>query len=201
MKLVEWHTNTAWIDDDTEPFAFLLNRYGRYLDSDEYADFRVYNYIDISVDRTWTFYDYLEPLTIHYDGGISLHGLAWARRRAVVNSASARPGTGSFSVGGSCNGRPAPGWKSIMRYPCACTMQRAKGSTKRITSYGKPTNHTPTGQWSADEVVEVAGPTWTFPAILPGDTSCAWSSTISRRKRRLSRWVFGSRRRSWRACG
>ena len=48
MKLVEWNTNTAWIDDDTEPFAFLLSKYGRYLGSDEYADFRVHNYVDIS---------------------------------------------------------------------------------------------------------------------------------------------------------
>ena len=34
-----------------------------------------------------------------------------------------------------------------------------------------------------------------------GTMSCAWSSTTLRRKRRLSRWVCGSQRWSWRACG
>ena len=32
--------------------------------------------VDISLARPWTFYEYLEPLTVHYDGGVSLLGLA-----------------------------------------------------------------------------------------------------------------------------
>ena len=76
VKVVEWNTTNPWIEDDTEPFAFLLNKYGRYVGSDEYADFQVHNYVDISLDRPWTFYEHLEPLTVHYDGGISLLGLA-----------------------------------------------------------------------------------------------------------------------------
>ena len=76
VKVVEWNTNGAWITDDTAAFAFLLRKYGRYLGSEEYADFKVYNYVDISLDRTWTYYENLEPLMIHYDGGISLRGLA-----------------------------------------------------------------------------------------------------------------------------
>ena len=137
VKLVEWNTNTAWIDDDTEPFAFLLRKYGRYVGSDELADFRLHNYVDISLSRPWTFYDYLEPLTVHYDGGISLHGLALGQAgRAVVNSAAATPWEGIVLCGQSCNGRPPPGWISIMRFPCACTIWRAKGSTKRMMSYG-----------------------------------------------------------------
>ena len=36
---MEWKTESRWIDDDAEPLAFLLTKYGRYLSSDEYDDF------------------------------------------------------------------------------------------------------------------------------------------------------------------
>ena len=57
VKVVEWNTVNRWIDDDIEPLAFLLTKYGRYLSSDEYDDFQVHNYVDISLERPWTFYE------------------------------------------------------------------------------------------------------------------------------------------------
>ena len=44
--------------------------------SEEFANFQLHTYTDIALDRPWTFYEYLEPLTVHYDGGIDLLGLA-----------------------------------------------------------------------------------------------------------------------------
>ena len=166
VKLVEWNTNTAWIDDDTEPFAFLLNRYGRYLDSDEYADFRVYNYIDISVDRTWTFYDYLEPLTIHYDGGISLHGLALGQKEEQLSTQHLLDLGQDRSLWGVLQWQTSPGLE--VDYAISLRLHNAEGARvyQADNVLWDPTNHTPTGQWSADEVVETLVQL-EFPADLP----------------------------------
>ena len=52
VRVVEWNTNGAWITDDTAAFAFLLRKYGRYVGSDELADFQsLHNYVDISLGR------------------------------------------------------------------------------------------------------------------------------------------------------
>ena len=76
VKLVEWKSESRWIGDDAELLAFLLTRYGRFLGTDDYDDFTVHNYADISFERPWLFYEQPEPLTINYDGGIALKGLA-----------------------------------------------------------------------------------------------------------------------------
>ena len=78
VRVVEWDANTTWIADDPERFAVLLGKYGRYLGSDEYAHFPVHNFM--------AFYEHLEPLTIHYDGGISLHGLALGQGEEQLSS-------------------------------------------------------------------------------------------------------------------
>ena len=33
--------------------AFICNKYGRYLGSDEYTDLRIHSFTDISLDRPW----------------------------------------------------------------------------------------------------------------------------------------------------
>ena len=76
VKVVQWNTESRWIDDDAQPLSFLLTKYGRYLHTDDYDDFQVHNYADISFERPWMFYEHLEPLTVNYDGGITLQGLA-----------------------------------------------------------------------------------------------------------------------------
>ena len=136
VKVVEWNANTTWIEDDPEPFDFLLSKYGRYLGSDEYAHFRVHNYV-ISLAHPWTFYEHLEPLTgpLRWRH-ISPRACLGPGRGATVISAVAQPGTGSFSVDGPAMAGQPPGWISIMRYPCASTMLRAQGSTKRMMCYG-----------------------------------------------------------------
>ncbi len=76
VKLVEWKSESRWIGDDAELLAFLLTRYGRYLGTDDYDDFTVHNYADISFERPWLLYEQPEPLIINYDGGIALQGIA-----------------------------------------------------------------------------------------------------------------------------
>ena len=70
VRVVEWRDHAAWIGQDMGRLAVLFSKYGLYQNLDEYPDFRFHNYTDISLDRPWTFYDQLEPLTVDYDGGV-----------------------------------------------------------------------------------------------------------------------------------
>ena len=79
VKVVDWTTDVIWAGDEDERVAILMEKYGRYLGTDEHSDFLVKHYTDISLDRPWTLYDQLESLTVNYDGGISLLGLVAGR--------------------------------------------------------------------------------------------------------------------------
>ncbi len=76
VKVVDWDSRAAWTGDESDRFAVLFGRYGRYLGSDAYGSFRIHNYTNIALDQPWTFYDHLEPLTVYYDGDIALEGIA-----------------------------------------------------------------------------------------------------------------------------
>ena len=76
VKVVEWNTDSFWIVDDAEAFLFLLGKYGRHVNSERFADFQIHTYTNISRASHWTLYDHLEPLTVRYDGGITLTGFA-----------------------------------------------------------------------------------------------------------------------------
>ena len=76
VRVVNWDTEVIWAGDEDERLGVLLEKYGRHLGVDVYPDFQVINYSDISLDLDWTLFDDLEPLIVHYDGGISLLGLA-----------------------------------------------------------------------------------------------------------------------------
>ena len=75
VKVVDWKDGIVWSEGDTR-LVDLLDKYGRHQGSDEHRHFRIHIYTEVALDRPWTFYDYLEPLTVHYDGGIDLRGLA-----------------------------------------------------------------------------------------------------------------------------
>ena len=86
VKIVEWNTISRWVREDTTPVTFLLNKYGTYLGTDNYADFRIHNFTGISFEHPWTFYEKIEPRTVLYDGGIALHGLALGQGEAQLPS-------------------------------------------------------------------------------------------------------------------
>ena len=76
VRVIEWKSDSQWIGNDVQPLTFLLTKYGRFLNSHDYEHFAVYNYTDISFERPWASFVHPEPLTIDYDAGITLHGLA-----------------------------------------------------------------------------------------------------------------------------
>ena len=164
VKLVEWKTYTHWLEDDVEPFDFLLRKYGRYVDSDEVDGFRVHNYVDIFLARPWTFYDYLEPLTVHYDGGISLHGLALGQGEEQLSTRQPLPLGRERSLWGVLQWQTSPGLD--IDYAISLRLYNAAGEMAHQADdvLWKPTNHSPTSQWPADEEVESL-----FHLDLPGD--------------------------------
>ena len=69
VKVVQFTGNSTQV-------VLLLDKYGRYLGSDEHSQFNIHTYTDVALDRPWTVYDSLQPFTVRYDGGISLLGFA-----------------------------------------------------------------------------------------------------------------------------
>ncbi len=76
VKVLDWKEDLTWSGEGDENLVALLGKFGRYSGSEEFSNFRLYTYTDIDLERSWTFYEYLEPLTVPYDGGIDLRGLA-----------------------------------------------------------------------------------------------------------------------------
>ena len=153
VKVVEWKTASFWIEDDTVPFDFLLRKYGRYVGSDEYAGFRVHNYVDISLSRTWTFYEYLEPLTVHYDGGISLHGLALGRGKEQLSSQHLFNLGEDRSLWMGLQWQTSPGLDKD--YAISLRIYNAEGERSYQKDHVLRNPHlAPTSQWSADDVVD-----------------------------------------------
>lgn len=85
MKVVEWTNDYAWVGRSGRLVAFLLGKYGRFLGSEEYANFRIHSFTELSLDHPWTFYE-LELLTVKYDGGIALQGLALGQGAEQMSS-------------------------------------------------------------------------------------------------------------------
>ena len=166
VKVVEWKSNNPWLEDDIERFTFLLSKYGRYLSSDEYVDFRVHSYVDISLDRPWTFYEQLEPLTVQYDGGIGLHGFALGQGKEQL-SARQLLDLGQASVlWGVLQWQTSPGLD--VDYAISLRLHNWEGERvyQADDLLWKATNHTPTSQWSANKAVETLVQL-EFPADLP----------------------------------
>ena len=164
VKVVEWNTKNPWIEDNTEPFDFLLRKYGRYLGSDEYARFRVHNYVDISLARPWTYYESLEAPTVHYDGGISLQGLALGQGKEQLSTRQPLPLGRDRSLWGVLQWQTSP--ELEIDYAISLRLHNADGERvyQADDVLWKPTNHSPTSQWPADEEVESL-----FHLDLPGD--------------------------------
>ena len=94
VKFIDWRNDIVGGDARAdEQIVFLLGKYGRFQDSEEGPSFQIRHYTDISLDLPWTTYDRLEPLEVHYDGGISLRGLALGQGTEQLSS------QGPFTLG------------------------------------------------------------------------------------------------------
>ena len=153
VKVVEAKTASFWIEDDSVPFDFLLRKYGRYVGSDEFAGFRVHNYVDISLSRPWTFYEYLEPLTVQYDGGVFLHGLALGQGEGQLSSKQLFNLGKDRSLWMGLQWQTSPGLDSD--YAISLRLYNAEGERAYQKDHVlRNPQLVPTSQWSADDVVD-----------------------------------------------
>ncbi len=154
VKVLEWNSRNPLIEDDSLPIDFLLRKYGRYSGTEQYTDFRVHTYTDIILDRPWTFYEYLEPLSVSYDGFIRLHGFALgqgARQLSVADMTELDPAS---KIWGVLQWQTAPDLED--NYSVSIRLYNGKGTAvfQEDTVLWNPANHTPTSRWPAHEAVD-----------------------------------------------
>ena len=164
VKVVEWTRDYSWVGHDARLVVFLLRKYGRYLGSDEYADLRIHSFTDISLDRPWTFYE-LEPLTVKYDGGIALQGLALGQAGEQMSSRQL------FDLG-----RDRPLWMALrwqtapgleVDYAISLRLYNDEGERAHQEDFVPRSRlDLPTGQWWAEEEIDFRT-VLAVPADLP----------------------------------
>ena len=168
VKLVEWKSKSRWIGDDAELLAFLLTRYGRFLGTDDYDDFTVHNYADISFERPWLLYEQPEPLIINYDGGIALQGIALGHDAEQLPFGQLLNLGPERSLWGVLQWQTEPGLD--MDYAISLRLYNAEGERafQEDAVLWNP-DHWPTSYWSASASVDTRI-LLHFPADLqPGD--------------------------------
>ena len=168
IKLVEWKSENRWIGDDAQQLAFLLTKYGRYLSTDEYDDFTIYNYADISFEQPWLHYEQLDPLTIHYDGGIILQGLALGHDDEQLSFGQLLDAGHERSLWGVLQWRTEPGLK--IDYATSWRLYNTEGERSFQQDYvlWSPI-HLPTSYWSPHLPVETMTLLHFPPDLPPGE--------------------------------
>ena len=89
MRDEELNGRRALSQEEPSRFIYLLSKYGLYQGSEEYAGHHFHSFTDISLEGSWRFYEELEPLTVDYDGGIALQGLALGQGAEQMSTAQA----------------------------------------------------------------------------------------------------------------
>ncbi len=168
VKVVEWDYVNNWVEDDTGRFDFLLTKYGRRAGSEEHGDFQLHNYVDISLDRLWAFYERLEPLTIHYDGGIVLRGAALGQGEDQLSSVEMALAQG-LKLWGVLQWQTAPGLE--IDYAISLRIYGEEGEIvhQEDSVLWKATNHSPSSHWGPDEMVETLFHLDVPAELPPGD--------------------------------
>lgn len=165
VRVVEWTDDVMRVGGDIERLDFLLTKYGRYKGSENYPGFQIHSYTDISLEGNWSFYEELEPLTVGYDGGIALQGVALGQGAEQMSVQSA------LELG---RGRPlwmAMRWQVApvldIDYAISLRLYNAEGERafQEDVVLWNPI-HQPTGNWSGEEPVDTTA-LLTFPAELP----------------------------------
>ncbi|MCZ0941224.1 MAG: hypothetical protein OXJ55_21480 [Caldilineaceae bacterium] len=172
VNLVDWHDDSGanWSHYETERLTVLLGKYGRYLGSDEYPAFRMHTYADVDLARPWAFFDDLEPLSVHYDRGIGLHGFALAQGEEQLASQQQQFYLKqSHSLWLALRWSTAPGLE--IDYSISLRLHDAEG--KRVYQGDhvlfRSTDHAPTGGWTAEEEVDTLHLVELPVELLPGD--------------------------------
>ena len=125
--------------------------------------------MDISLERPWTFYEYIEPLTVQYDGGISLYGLALGQGEEQLSTQHPLDLGQERSLWGVLRWQTAPGLE--IDYAISLRLYNAEGERvyQADDVLWQTPIHAPTSQWSADEPVNTLVQLEFPPDIPAGD--------------------------------
>ena len=169
VKFVDWNNEVVGGDARAdEHTVILLEKYGRRVGSDEYGSFQIHTFADVSLESPWTIYDRLQPLIIHYDKGITLHGLAFGQdkeqlsRQREVYSGQVRP----FWV--ALQWQTAPGLE--IDYSISMRLHNVEGDLvyqkDAVLANAEPVS---TSLWPPDESVDTLSYLDVPADLLPGE--------------------------------
>ena len=153
VKVVDWITDPLWAENGGKNIIALLSKYGRYVDSDEFTNFRIHTYTDLALDRPWTFYETLEPLAVYYDGGIDLRGLALGKGEEQLSSQQLVSLEQARSLWMGLQWRTTPGLDTDFAISLRLYNSEGALSFQRDAVLGNR-NHARTSLWSAEEAVD-----------------------------------------------
>ena len=84
VKVVDRDDVFKWPGNrDSYYLALLFDRYARHIGREIYEGIQVDSYVDLALDRAWTFYEELRPPRVEYDRGIRLLGVALGRNGKI----------------------------------------------------------------------------------------------------------------------
>ena len=181
VHYVDWNNSlVGGIAHSDRQVDYILEKYGRYLGSESHDSFQIHSYADIDLNRLWTYYEHLEPLTVHYDGDISIYGFALGQGTEQLSSNQQFDLDGDRSWWVVLQWQTAPGLEAV--YSISLRLHDAEGSMvyqqDAVLENFVPS---PTNRWQAEELVDTLH-FLEFPSDLPpANTSCALSSTTLKR--------------------
>ena len=169
VMLVDWNDRNHWVEHDVRPLDFLLRKYARYLHSDNYADFQVRNFADFSFERPWNYFERLEPLTVNFDGGITLNAVALGHGPQHLSS---QP---MLNLGPQRSLWAVLQWQTDhdldVDYAISLRLYNSKKELVHKTEdvLRQPTQHSPTSKWPDNKPVETLHALRLPPDLPPGN--------------------------------
>ncbi len=168
VKIVDWKDHVVWSQDGDDILGMYLSKYGRFVNTQEFTDFQLHAYTDLSLDRPWTIYDYLEPMTVNYDRGISLFGFALGQGPEQLSSRSGSDLKRESSWWVALQWQTAPGLDAV--YSISLRLHDSEGrAVYQHDSVLEDSTPLTTNRWSANELVDTLHLLELPVDLLPGE--------------------------------
>ncbi len=120
------------------------------------------------MERPWTFYEEIEPLTVLYDGGITLHGIAIGQNEVQLSSRQPLDLGQERTLWGVLQWQAAP--ELNVDYAMSLRLYDRQGKLVHQADdiIWEPADHVPSSKWPRDEKVDSLVQL-EFPDELPPD--------------------------------
>lgn len=168
VGVVDWDDELSWSGDGDENLVALIDKYGKLSETEEFDEFQIHFFTDITLDRQWSLHEYVEPLSVHYDGGISLNGLALGQGKTQLSALQPLPVENDDSLWLLLQWKTAPGLE--INYAISLRLHNAEGAMvhqKDVDLLSK--EDTTTGGWTPEESVDTLANISVPTDIAPGD--------------------------------